>query len=205
MEIPGTDVQVSIHLRCDHRGSVVIATEELPRVGNAPVRIPDPDDMAFRFQPLLDRREPVAVLRRREQADSFRQERLCGIEESRGRQRRSRQVVKEHVCVPKVGHGRMAQVHDQVNGHIRDVARAEGGIRGHKARRARGGLQLVCEFDGLRAQAHRKLEADRSRIAPANDLDESVCLAHEPAATIGAREKAVPSAEFGWTSGRPSS
>jgi len=81
VEVSRADVEVAVDVLLDHRGRVVVAPEELPRVGDAPVRFPDSDHMSLLFQELLDFRKPVAELGRRQEADAFREERLRGVDE----------------------------------------------------------------------------------------------------------------------------
>src|SRR5207302_8341630 len=76
MEVSRADVEVAVDLLLDDCGRVVIATVALTGMCDPSVRFPDSDDMSFLLQVLLDCGEPLAELRRRHEADPFRQERL---------------------------------------------------------------------------------------------------------------------------------
>src|SRR5437867_3336426 len=72
----------------------------------------------------------------------------------------------------------MAQVHGEVHGHLRHVARAERRVRGDDARHARLRLELLRDLDGLRPEADGELEADGLRVAALDDLEEALDLPH---------------------------
>src|SRR5712692_1270344 len=193
MEGSLADVQVAIHVLLDDRRQAVIASEELTRIRDPPVRFPDSDGMSFPLEMLLDRGEPVAELRRRQEADPFRQEGLRGVDEGHRGQRGAGEIVEEDAVVPKVRHRGVAQVDDEVHGHLSDVAGTERRVRGDQAGHARLGLDLPSEFDGLRAQSDRELETDRPGGPAANHFDEAFRVAHGGISRCRPREKGVPS------------
>src|SRR3989442_9695732 len=94
-------------------------------VGPPPVGFADPNDMTFLLQVPLDVGKPVAELRRRQEADSLREHRLRRVDESHRCQRSAGEVVEKDAVVPKGGHRGMAQVDDEVGGHLGDIARSE--------------------------------------------------------------------------------
>src|SRR5207302_5124182 len=95
MEVSCANVEVAVDVLLNDRRRVVIATEELTGIRDPPVRFADSDDMSFLLQMLLDGGEPVAELRRRQEADAFRQERLRGVDELHRGERRPREVIEE--------------------------------------------------------------------------------------------------------------
>src|SRR5213593_1108151 len=81
VKVARADVEVAVDIALNDRGRVIVATEELPGVGDSPVRFPDADDMALLLQMRLDSREPVTELGRGQEPDPSREQRLGGVDE----------------------------------------------------------------------------------------------------------------------------
>src|SRR6266511_3996881 len=89
----------------------------------------------------------------------------------------------------------MAQVHGEVHGHLRHVARAERRVRGHDARHARLRLEFLRELHRLRPEADGELESDGLRVAGLDHLDKAVRVVHGGPSTSSAGEKPAPPGE----------
>src|SRR2546427_60766 len=168
------------------------SARELAGIGPASIRIADPHHVALLLEPFPDFREPVPVLRRGDKADPLRKERLRRIDEVHRGERRARQVVEEHVAIAQVRHWRVAEVDDQVDRHLGDIARSERGIRGHEAGDAGLGFEILGEFDRLRPQADGELESDGLGVSSSNDFEQTLRFRHGPGHRRESAEKAVP-------------
>src|SRR5438034_842229 len=104
----------------------------------------------------------------------------------------SAMITGEDAGVPEMGHRRVAEVDDEVHGHVRHVARAERGVRRDEARDVCLRFDLLRQLHGLRAQTDWELQTDRLRVSSSNDFEESVRFAHGSGQTRGRAEKDVP-------------
>ena len=192
VKVSRADVEVAVDIALHDRGRVVVAPEELTGVGDPPVRFPDADDMSFLLQVRLDGREPAAELGRGQEPDPFREHRLGRVEEGHRAERGSGEIKEEDAVVPEMGHRRVAEVDDEVHGHVGHVARAERGVRRDEARDVCLRFDLLRQLHGLRAQTDWELQTDRLRVPSSNDFEESVRFAHGSGQTRGRAEKDVP-------------
>src|SRR2546423_1527418 len=82
-----------------------------------------------------------------------------GVDELHRGERRPREVIKENPVVSEVRHRSVAQVDDEVDRHLGDVACPERGVRGNEARDPRLGLDFLSELHGLGPKPDGKLQA----------------------------------------------